>query len=147
VFSTLDSNPAGSAIIATTPNSTATSRNAKLQSAERNNLGRVQIGQGIKFTTQRVKGSLQALLKASLLRLNFGLVLVNQLLSLRLVSCKLGCLDSQTISFGLQQSVFGCEVIHLGLLQRLVGSSLSSNLWLPQRQANKQSKKFFEQRI
>jgi hypothetical protein len=40
----------------------------------------------------------------------------------------LGCLDSQTISLGLQQSVFGCKVVHLGLQQRLIGSSLSSNL-------------------
>jgi hypothetical protein len=143
----LDSNPAGSAIIATAPNSAATSRNAKLQSAERNNLGRLQIGQGIKFTVQLVVGSLQVLLKASLLRLSFGLVLVDQFLSLRLVSSELGCLDSQTISFGLQRSVFGCEVVYLGLQQRLIGSSLSSNLWLPQRKANKQSKKFFEQRI
>jgi hypothetical protein len=37
---------------------------------------------------QRVEDSLQALLKASLLRLSFGLVLVNQFLSLRLVSSK-----------------------------------------------------------
>jgi hypothetical protein len=64
-------------------------------------------------------------------------------LSLCLVSSELGCFDSQTVRFGLQRSVFGCEVIHLGLQQRFIGSSLSSNLWLPQRQANKQSKKFF----
>jgi hypothetical protein len=61
----LDSNLVGSTVIATAPNSAATSRNAKLQSAERNNLGRLQIGQGIKFTMQRVEGSLQVLLKAS----------------------------------------------------------------------------------
>jgi hypothetical protein len=100
-----------------------------------------------KLTAQGVESSLQAPLKAFLLRLSFGLTLVDQFLSLRLVSSKLGCLDSQTISFGLQRSIFGCEVVHLGLQQRLVSSSLSSNLWLPQRQANKQSKKLFEQRI
>jgi hypothetical protein len=58
MFSTLDSNPAGSTVVATGLNATATSRNTKLQSAERNNLGRLQIGQGIKFTAQRVEGSL-----------------------------------------------------------------------------------------
>jgi hypothetical protein len=54
-----------------------------------------------------------------------------QFLGLCLVSSKLGCLDSQTISFGLQRNIFGCKVIHLSLQQRLVDSSLSSNLWLP----------------
>jgi hypothetical protein len=47
-----------------------------------------------KLTAQEVESSLQALLKAFLLRLSFGLALVVQLLSLRLVSSKLGCLNS-----------------------------------------------------
>jgi hypothetical protein len=45
-------------------------------------------------------------LKAFLLRLSFGLAPVEHLLSLRLVSSELGRFDSQTISFGFQQSIF-----------------------------------------
>jgi hypothetical protein len=79
---------------------------------------------------QGVESSLQALLEVLLLRLSLGLALVDQFLGLRLVSSKLGCLDSQTFSFGLQRSIFGREVVHLSLQQRLVGGSSSSNLWL-----------------
>jgi hypothetical protein len=73
---------------------------------------------------------MQALLKVPLLCLGLGLALVDQFLGLRLVSSKMGCLDSQTFNFGLQRSIFGREVIHLSLQQRLVGGSSSSNLWL-----------------
>jgi hypothetical protein len=111
----LDSNLAGSAVVTTAPNSAATSRKAKVRISRRKNLGRLQTGQGIKFTVQGVEGMLQALLKAFLPRLSFGLALVEQLPSLRLVSSELGIFNSQTISFSLQQSVFGYEVIHLGL--------------------------------
>jgi hypothetical protein len=84
-----------------------------------------------KLTVQGVESSLQALLKVLLLRFSLGLALVNQFLGLRLVSSKLGDLDSQTIRFGLQHNVFGRKVVHLSLQQRLVGGSLGSNLWLP----------------
>jgi hypothetical protein len=82
---------------------------------------------------QGVESSLQALLEVFLLRLSLGLALISQFLGLRLVSSKLGRLGSQTINFGLQCSVFGCKVVHLSLQQRLVGSSLSSNLWQPKK--------------
>jgi hypothetical protein len=69
----------------------------------------------IKLTAQRVTGSLQALLKGPFFRLSFGLTLVEQLLSLRLVISELGCFDGQTISFSLQRNIFGYEVINLSL--------------------------------
>jgi hypothetical protein len=65
------------------------------------------------------------------------LSLVEKLLSLRLVSFELGNLGGQTISFQLQWSIFGRELVYLGLQRCLVGSSLSSNSCLPNGQPSK----------
>jgi hypothetical protein len=60
---------------------------------------------------QQADGSLEALLKTFLLRLGFGLALVEKLLSLRSIGFKLGNFSGQTIDFGLQRRVISCEVI------------------------------------
>jgi hypothetical protein len=64
---------------------------------------------------QRVDGSLEALSESLLLQFGFGLVLVTQLLSLRLVGFKRGNFGSQTVDLSLQQRVISCEAINLSL--------------------------------
>jgi hypothetical protein len=58
---------------------------------------------------------LEALLKTFLLRLSFGLALIEQLLSLCSVGSKLGYFSGQTFDFGLQRRVVSSEVVDLGL--------------------------------
>jgi hypothetical protein len=76
---------------------------------------------------QEIEGSLQALLQVPLPRLSFHSLLVSKLLSLCLVSFELGDLGGQTISFRLQQRIFGRKVIYLSLQRCLVSGGLISN--------------------
>jgi hypothetical protein len=58
---------------------------------------------------------LEALLKTFFLQFGFGLVLVKQLLSLRLVGFKLSHFGGKTVEFNLQQRVISCEAVNLSL--------------------------------
>jgi hypothetical protein len=62
---------------------------------------------------------LEAPSKTLLPQFGFGLVLVTQFLSLRLVGFKLGDFGSQTVNFSLQQRVISGEAINLSLSKDL----------------------------
>jgi hypothetical protein len=76
---------------------------------------------------QRIEGGLRALLQILLLRLSFHSSLIDKLLSFCRISFELGDLIGQTISFRLQQRIFGRKVIYLSLQRGLISGSLGSD--------------------